>query len=228
MAHHTNPELLNNVLQLLTEQGHDGFAEGLRLPVNEAMRVERHAVSSRPNPTSAPPPAKAAPTATSPRPSPAASAPSPSVCHQSAAEPGHRGSSRPDTFVLFVPFYEAQPGDQAEAAGLAPPDRRPGKTAPFLHHFCTASPFHSGAVLSRPRKLVQPPAHPVPPEVADGSAGFSPLRRTTVRRVSMRSRAPSSRTVQWRERRAPAPPTTSGCAAAISRSATSIPRWPVL
>jgi len=25
MAHHINPELLNNVLQLLTEQGHDGF-----------------------------------------------------------------------------------------------------------------------------------------------------------------------------------------------------------
>ena len=44
MAHHTNPELLNNVLQLLTEQGHDGFAEGLRLLVNEAMRVERHHV----------------------------------------------------------------------------------------------------------------------------------------------------------------------------------------
>ena len=44
MAHHPNPELLNNVLKLLTEQGHDGFAEGLRLPVNEAMRVERHAV----------------------------------------------------------------------------------------------------------------------------------------------------------------------------------------
>ena len=44
MTHHTDPELLNNVLQLLTEQGHDGFAEGLRLLVNEAMRVERQAV----------------------------------------------------------------------------------------------------------------------------------------------------------------------------------------
>ena len=44
MAHHTDPELLNNVLQLLTEQGHDGFAEGLRILVNEAMRVERHQV----------------------------------------------------------------------------------------------------------------------------------------------------------------------------------------
>jgi transposase-like protein len=44
MAHHTDPELLHNVLQLLTEQGHDGFAEGLRLLVNEAMRVERHQV----------------------------------------------------------------------------------------------------------------------------------------------------------------------------------------
>jgi len=44
MIHHTDPELLNNVLQLLTEQGHDGFAEGLRILVNEAMRVERHQV----------------------------------------------------------------------------------------------------------------------------------------------------------------------------------------
>lgn len=44
MAHHTDPDLLNNVLQLLTEQGHTGFAEGIRLLVNEAMRVERHQV----------------------------------------------------------------------------------------------------------------------------------------------------------------------------------------
>ena len=44
MAHHTDPELLNNVLQLLTDQGHSGFAEGLRILVNEAMRVERHQV----------------------------------------------------------------------------------------------------------------------------------------------------------------------------------------
>ncbi len=35
---------MNDILQLLTEQGHDGFAEGLRLLVNEAMRVERHQV----------------------------------------------------------------------------------------------------------------------------------------------------------------------------------------
>jgi transposase-like protein len=44
MAHHTDPELLNNVLQLLTDQDHTGFAEGLRILVNEAMRVERHQV----------------------------------------------------------------------------------------------------------------------------------------------------------------------------------------
>jgi len=44
MTHHTDPELLNNVLQLLTEQGQDGFAEGLRILVNEAMRIERHQV----------------------------------------------------------------------------------------------------------------------------------------------------------------------------------------
>ena len=49
MAHHTDPELLNNVLQLLTEQGHDGFAEGLRLLVNEALRVERqHVLQAQP------------------------------------------------------------------------------------------------------------------------------------------------------------------------------------
>jgi transposase-like protein len=44
MAHPTDPDLLNHVLQLLTEQGHTGFAEGIRLLVNEAMRVERHQV----------------------------------------------------------------------------------------------------------------------------------------------------------------------------------------
>jgi transposase-like protein len=44
MTHHDNPELLNHLLQLLTEHGHDGFAEGLRLLVNEAMRLERHHV----------------------------------------------------------------------------------------------------------------------------------------------------------------------------------------
>ena len=44
MTHHTDPDLLNTVLQLLTDQGHTGFAEGIRLLVNEAMRVERHHV----------------------------------------------------------------------------------------------------------------------------------------------------------------------------------------
>ncbi|MCX6894986.1 MAG: IS256 family transposase [Verrucomicrobia bacterium] len=44
MTHHTDPELLNDVLQLLTDQDHTGFAEGLRILVNEAMRVERHHV----------------------------------------------------------------------------------------------------------------------------------------------------------------------------------------
>ena len=44
MTHRTDPELLNHVLQLLTDQDHTGFAEGLRLLVNEAMRVERHQV----------------------------------------------------------------------------------------------------------------------------------------------------------------------------------------
>jgi transposase-like protein len=41
MTHHSNPELLNNVLQLISDQGTDGLAEGIRLLVNQAMRVER-------------------------------------------------------------------------------------------------------------------------------------------------------------------------------------------
>jgi len=49
MTHHTNPELLNTVLQLLTDQGTDGLAEGLRLLVNEAMRLERsHVIQAQP------------------------------------------------------------------------------------------------------------------------------------------------------------------------------------
>ena len=86
MTHQTDPELLNNVLQLLTEQGHDGFAEGLRLLVNEAMRVRNASQSSKPNPTNAPTPAWATPTASNPKPSPAASAPSPFASRRSAAK----------------------------------------------------------------------------------------------------------------------------------------------
>jgi hypothetical protein len=37
MAHPENSDLLTTVVQLLTEQGSDGFAEGIRLLVNEAM-----------------------------------------------------------------------------------------------------------------------------------------------------------------------------------------------
>ena len=44
MAHPPESELLNTVLQLLTEQGSSGFAEGIRLLVNEAMRQERASV----------------------------------------------------------------------------------------------------------------------------------------------------------------------------------------
>jgi putative transposase len=41
-THRTNPELLNTILQLLTDQGATGgLAEGIRLLVNEAMRQER-------------------------------------------------------------------------------------------------------------------------------------------------------------------------------------------
>jgi len=41
MTHPQNTELLTTVLQLLTSEGHHGFAEGLRLLVNEAMTRER-------------------------------------------------------------------------------------------------------------------------------------------------------------------------------------------
>ena len=41
MTHHTESDLLNNVLQLITDQGLDGLAEGFRLLVNQAMRAER-------------------------------------------------------------------------------------------------------------------------------------------------------------------------------------------
>jgi len=41
MTHRADSELLNTVLQLITEQGPAGLAEGLRLLVNEAMLVER-------------------------------------------------------------------------------------------------------------------------------------------------------------------------------------------
>lgn len=41
MTHHHKSELLNSVLQLLTEEGTDGLAEGIRLLVNEAMQQER-------------------------------------------------------------------------------------------------------------------------------------------------------------------------------------------
>jgi transposase-like protein len=49
MTHHTDPELVNHVLQLISEQGTDGLAEGLRLLINQAMRTERtHALQAQP------------------------------------------------------------------------------------------------------------------------------------------------------------------------------------
>jgi len=50
MAHHDNSELLNTVLQLITQEGTDGLAEGIRLLVNEAMLRERsHALNAQPH-----------------------------------------------------------------------------------------------------------------------------------------------------------------------------------
>jgi transposase-like protein len=49
MTHPPEPELLNHVLQLISEQGTDGLAEGLRLLINQAMRTERtHALQAQP------------------------------------------------------------------------------------------------------------------------------------------------------------------------------------
>ena len=49
MTRPSNPELLNDILQLLTEQGTGGAAEGLRLLINEAMLQERsHALQAQP------------------------------------------------------------------------------------------------------------------------------------------------------------------------------------
>ena len=44
MTNHIDSDLLNTVLQLLTSEGSSGFAEGLRLLVDEAMLQERSAV----------------------------------------------------------------------------------------------------------------------------------------------------------------------------------------
>jgi transposase-like protein len=44
MTNHIDSDLLNTVLQLLTSEGSSGFAEGLRLLVDEAMVQERSAV----------------------------------------------------------------------------------------------------------------------------------------------------------------------------------------
>jgi transposase-like protein len=49
MAHQNQSELLNSVLQLITEEGTGGLAEGLRLIINEAMVQERsHALQAQP------------------------------------------------------------------------------------------------------------------------------------------------------------------------------------
>jgi transposase-like protein len=50
MAHHDKSELLNTVLQLITENGTAGLAEGIRLLVNEAMLRERsQALNAQPH-----------------------------------------------------------------------------------------------------------------------------------------------------------------------------------
>lgn len=49
MTHHTDTDLLNTVLQLISEQGSDSLAEGFRLLVNQAMLIERsHALKAKP------------------------------------------------------------------------------------------------------------------------------------------------------------------------------------
>lgn len=49
MTHLNHPQLIQSVLQLLNEEGSDGFAEGLRLLVNQAMQAERsHVLHAQP------------------------------------------------------------------------------------------------------------------------------------------------------------------------------------
>jgi len=49
MAHPTDPELLNHILQLISEQGTDGLAEGIRLQVHQSVRLGRaHALQVHP------------------------------------------------------------------------------------------------------------------------------------------------------------------------------------
>lgn len=49
MSHRAESDLLNTVLQLISEQGTEALTEGIRLLVNEAMRVERsHALQAQP------------------------------------------------------------------------------------------------------------------------------------------------------------------------------------
>jgi putative transposase len=49
MTHQSNPELLDNILQLITKEGTDALTEGIRLLVNEAMRQERsHVLQAQP------------------------------------------------------------------------------------------------------------------------------------------------------------------------------------
>ena len=49
MTRLNHPQLLQSVRQLLNDEGSDGFAEGLRLLVNEAMQAERsHVLKAQP------------------------------------------------------------------------------------------------------------------------------------------------------------------------------------
>ena len=49
MTHLAHPQLLQSVLQLLNDEGSEGFAEGLRLLVNHAMQAERsHVLQAQP------------------------------------------------------------------------------------------------------------------------------------------------------------------------------------
>lgn len=49
MTHLHHPQLLQSVLQLLNDEGSEGFAEGLRLLVNQAMQAERsHVLQAQP------------------------------------------------------------------------------------------------------------------------------------------------------------------------------------
>ena len=67
MTHQNQSNVLEQVLELLRDNGDEGYAQVLELILNQAMLIERSQALGA-NPTSAPQIAVATPTASNPRP----------------------------------------------------------------------------------------------------------------------------------------------------------------